>query len=256
MSIDDLKRQQQEIRIFESICERVNALLDRFCTKGIADIFNKIKNERKLLDLEISISYYHGRRARFEYSHSNFIYHSGDELCEIKVQGTGISSRISTFSYIWIDGKVLNLKVSFKEIAYSRVNSITLPLRISHTGHGETYGYIWRDQSDNEKIVKCIIAMLEDKKVSADFNPDPTKNACFIASSIYGESSIEVYILQKLRDELLLTNRFGNKFVQFYYTISPPIAEYIKSHPILRLFVKCLLLPIVSTAKFLLPQKT
>ncbi|MDB4349555.1 PKD domain-containing protein [Omnitrophica bacterium] len=79
---------------------------------------------------------------------------------------------------------------------------------------------------------------------------------CFIATAAYGTSTAhEIYLLRRLRDEHLLKNRIGRRFIKAYYRHSPPIAEYISARPRLRQIVRSMLKPIVWCAKRLLVQK-
>ncbi|WP_446011807.1 SGNH/GDSL hydrolase family protein [Candidatus Electrothrix sp.] len=75
---------------------------------------------------------------------------------------------------------------------------------------------------------------------------------CFIATAAYGTAfEPQVMLLKKFRDLYLLTNRPGTRFVQLYYTYSPPIADFIRQHEALRLLVRLLLLPLLATSFFL-----
>jgi hypothetical protein len=56
----------------------------------------------------------------------------------------------------------------------------------------------------------------------------------------------EIEILRELRDEYLLTNPLGQALVDFYYRVSPPIAEFITEHPSLKPIVRTGLLPAVA----------
>jgi len=70
---------------------------------------------------------------------------------------------------------------------------------------------------------------------------------CFIATAAYGTSvAEEIGILRKFRDEYLLTNPVGTTLVEFYYRVSPPIAEFITEHPSLKPIVRAGLLPAVA----------
>ena len=70
---------------------------------------------------------------------------------------------------------------------------------------------------------------------------------CFIATAAYGTPMAEgIQILRKFRDEYLLTNPLGQALVDFYYRVSPPIAEFIAEHPSLKPIVRAALLPAVA----------
>jgi len=70
---------------------------------------------------------------------------------------------------------------------------------------------------------------------------------CFIATAAYGTPMAEeIQILREFRDEYLLTNAVGRALVDAYYTISPPIAEFITEHPSLKPIVRAGLLPAVA----------
>ena len=62
---------------------------------------------------------------------------------------------------------------------------------------------------------------------------------CFIATAAFG-SYFDPYvtILRNFRDGFLLTSRAGRAFVQWYYRVSPPIADYIARHDVLRTVVR------------------
>lgn len=71
---------------------------------------------------------------------------------------------------------------------------------------------------------------------------------CFIATASYGHDSGEVGLLCKFRDECLLTNPLGTAFVNTYYKLSPPIAEFISGSEPLKAAVRVALKPLVAIA--------
>ncbi len=79
---------------------------------------------------------------------------------------------------------------------------------------------------------------------------------CFIATAAYGSSMADdVQYLRGFRNEYLLTNSAGRKFVELYYRYSPPLAEYIRQHENLRAAVRWMLSPLVKLSKFLVSDE-
>ncbi len=73
---------------------------------------------------------------------------------------------------------------------------------------------------------------------------------CFIATAAYGTPMAEeIDILRQFRDQYLLTNAIGTAFVDLYYNISPPVADWIAHHPFVAFLTRCLLTPIVWLSK-------
>jgi hypothetical protein len=78
------------------------------------------------------------------------------------------------------------------------------------------------------------------------FIPAPP-SGCFIATAAYGTPMAEeIQILREFRDDYLLTNPAGQALVDFYYRVSPPIADFITEHPSLKPLVRVGLVPVVS----------
>ncbi|MCD6568170.1 MAG: hypothetical protein J7K94_05515 [Dehalococcoidia bacterium] len=66
-----------------------------------------------------------------------------------------------------------------------------------------------------------------------------TLSPCFIATAAYGTPTAEeIDILREFRDDVLLPSRTGAAFVAFYYSVSPPVADFISRHEILRAVVR------------------
>jgi parallel beta-helix repeat protein len=62
---------------------------------------------------------------------------------------------------------------------------------------------------------------------------------CFIATAAYGtDTAKEIDILREFRDTVLLSNSLGARFVSLYYRTSPPIANFISQHEVLRTAVR------------------
>ena len=90
------------------------------------------------------------------------------------------------------------------------------------------------------------IIMNGDYFITANFG-QPGFFQCFIATAAYGTPMAEeIGILRKFREEYLLTNPIGATLVEFYYRVSPPIAQFITEHPSLKPIVRAGLLPAVA----------
>lgn len=88
---------------------------------------------------------------------------------------------------------------------------------------------------------------------SLNLKNDTVPGGCFIATAAYGDyDQSNVMLLRRFRDQILLTNEPGRLFVTTYYRLSPPIADAIAVHPLLRLVTRILLLPLQGVAVLLL----
>jgi hypothetical protein len=67
----------------------------------------------------------------------------------------------------------------------------------------------------------------------ADFNRK-VREACFIATELYGNDSAEVGLLRRYRDQCLLSGRLGRRFVASYYCMGPIIVPQMRKSALLR----------------------
>jgi hypothetical protein len=80
---------------------------------------------------------------------------------------------------------------------------------------------------------------------------DDVDRLCFIATAAFGTPlAEEVEVLSRLRDEHLLTNELGQRFVAFYYRNSPRVAEFIRDNEWAKKAVRIALWPLVKIAEF------
>jgi len=104
-------------------------------------------------------------------------------------------------------------------------------------------------QFSNANAESTIFQMpAADATVTATFQIPTTGLGCFIATAAYGSPTAEeIEILREFRDTILLTNSLGAELVSLYYKTSPPIAEFISQHEVVRTAVRVGLVdPIVA----------
>jgi hypothetical protein len=72
---------------------------------------------------------------------------------------------------------------------------------------------------------------------------------CFIATAAFGSKMEKhVRILSEFRDRYLIPTYIGNKIVNFYYKHSPPIADYLRQHPVAKTAMMYALIPVTGIA--------
>jgi len=88
---------------------------------------------------------------------------------------------------------------------------------------------------------------------SAPGNAGSDGGGCFIATAAFG-SCLEphVKILREFRDVYLIPSRLGRAFVETYYRYSPPVADLIARHRVLRVLARIALVPIVAVSYLML----
>lgn len=81
------------------------------------------------------------------------------------------------------------------------------------------------------------------------------EGGCFIASAVYSEDSYEVSVLRRFRDRFLMGNLPGRVFVKLYYKFSPPVADFIRRHGVLKVAGSFILTPVVFFAEISLKNQ-
>lgn len=109
-----------------------------------------------------------------------------------------------------------------------------------------TYSHIWTafdgpldlQTGTPEEFIKGNHKTRED-------HPEVTSAGCFIATAAFGTPQAkEIDELRRFRDDILLPNRIGERFVKLYYQFSPPIAGVIAKNKILQKATRsCIITP-------------
>jgi hypothetical protein len=92
-----------------------------------------------------------------------------------------------------------------------------------------------------EAAMEKTIADLDDQqlKSTADTPTAKKKDKCFIATAAHGSAlAPDVVMLQHFRDTRLKKSALGRRIVSLYERYSPPMADAIAQHPVVRLWVR------------------
>jgi hypothetical protein len=122
-------------------------------------------------------------------------------------------------------------------------------LILSLTGINNTLNMSGVQQGTSNPTPQVVSALSADNTISTGGGVESSGGGggCFIATAAYGSSlAHEVFILREFRDHYLLTNSLGQVLVSFYYTFSPPIADFLGRHANLRGVVRFALYPAVG----------
>jgi len=118
---------------------------------------------------------------------------------------------------------------------------------VAEAGSGYQFAH-WSgdvDTIDDVDAASTTITMDNSYSIRANFNRAGSR--CCAATAAYGTPvAEEIEILREFRDEYLLTNPVGKALVEFYYRVSPPMAEFITEHPSLKPVVRVGLAPAVA----------
>ena len=110
-------------------------------------------------------------------------------------------------------------------------------VQCSDSGVNTVSNYIW---AKIRNTTTPSLADLQGTEFGGYGHPSETPGGgCFIATAAYGtDTAKELDVLREFRDEVLLPNSLGAKFVSLYYKTSPPIARFISQHEALRTIVR------------------
>ena len=119
-------------------------------------------------------------------------------------------------------------------------------------------GAVRPQDGDNDMVATCDVGAYEEGDLPANNNDGGafSSGGCFIATAAYGTAMAkDVRYLRAFRDQYLLNNEWGKKFVSLYYRVSPPMADKLREHDSLRSVVRVLLKPLVAVSKTIVDPK-
>lgn len=109
----------------------------------------------------------------------------------------------------------------------------------------DEYGVASVDADGNETLKMVTV------KDTVPAAGSSSNGGCFIATAAFGSyEAPAVKTLRTFRDRVLLSTAPGRAFVAAYYQISPPLADFIATSPLLKSIVRIILLPLIGIAIF------
>jgi len=105
-------------------------------------------------------------------------------------------------------------------------------------------------------IATKTLTGIEEKPETLTIESPSEGGGCLIATATYGtELAPQVQQLREIRDQKLMNTELGesflNSFNEFYYSVSPYIADYERENPIFKETVKIIITPMLSTLTIL-----
>jgi len=117
------------------------------------------------------------------------------------------------------------------------------------TSTQETSGYLTLANLQNGESVNVALAVVDKFYFASTFSASKIgapemidvflkRQGCFLLSAGFQEEHYVIEYFKKIRDQVLLKNYFGKKFVNFYYNTAPKYTHAIYNNPNLSFFVR------------------
>lgn len=124
-------------------------------------------------------------------------------------------------------------------------------LRISLEAYNQAHPAaqeMYRNMPNNIPELRRTLSLMDQGQ---PVNISQKKGGCFIATAAYGSAlALDVIVLSRFRDDVLLQSALGSILVDVYYSFSPPLASIVAHHDSLRRVVRAVLIrPILQLTK-------
>jgi len=145
-----------------------------------------------------------------------------------------------------------NDKISFITLNFTGIGNHKIDIIATNTITGFT-------MKEEKRAMQSVIETERDTMVSEmqeKSNNSDNGGGCLIATATYGtELAPQVQQLREIRDQKLMKTESGqsflNSFNEFYYSVSPHIADYERENPVFKETVKIVITPMLSTLSIL-----
>jgi len=163
---------------------------------------------------------------------------------------TGITTSSATLNMQFTVGGYSSVEVRFaykKSTDSAWINTTWVSKSASGTHAAPLSGLTSSTKYDFKAQLKYDSTVIEGTTLQFTTSTSGGGGGCFIATAAYGTPTAkEIDVLREFRDVVLIKSTIGSEFVALYYRFSPPVAEFIAGHELLRTLVRELLVdPIV-----------
>jgi len=154
----------------------------------------------------------------------------------------GFSSPV-TFSTSWVGNAPTGISVSLPQSVTPPVDgTASSPIGFTTTSTGSTGSFVLQ-------VIGISGSLTHSTDITLQVNTSGP--SCIIATATYGSSAApEVQVLRDFRDESILKTRAGSSFMMafnaWYYSFSPPVANYIANHWAQREAMQVILYPMIG----------
>jgi hypothetical protein len=155
---------------------------------------------------------------------------------DVSVEHTKPGTEIEIRLY-YTDGEVVAAEIDEESLRLFWWNEPAW-VQCSNSGVNTASNYIWAIITEE---TTPSLADLRGTEFGGYGHPSapPGPCGCFIATAAYGtDRAKEIDILREFRDTILLPNSLGARFISLYYETSPPIANFVSQHEVLRTAVR------------------